>query len=122
MGRSATREWGVRVMAVRGNRRLEEAGLSVRDWIGVAVYSALLFVGALFYVWVQARVVGASVQLAALRHEERVLETRNQELDLEIDVRRAPENLSRVALEQLKMVTPAPGQVRVVTFESSRKR
>ena len=110
-------------MAYRGNRRIATGdGLSLRDRLFLAVYCVLLFAGALFYIWVQARVVEASVQLSSLRHQERVLRSRNEELRVEIATLRSPAVLSRVATEELKMVTPAPGQIRMVGVEPARKR
>ncbi len=112
MSRVMTRALESSAMAYPVNRRIaERAGLSIRERVHIVVYFLVLFLGALFYIWVQSAVVEASYRLSALREEARALTASQDDLKVEIARLRSPAELSRVAMEELHMVQPEPGQV-----------
>ncbi len=119
MSSSMARELGGSGMAYKTNRRVAPSSvLSAWDRVLVGIYFVGLFLCALLYIWVQSQVVEASYRLSSLRHEDSALRSKNDDLRVEIATRRAPAALSRVATEQLRMVSPEPGQV--VVIEATR--
>jgi len=75
----------------------------------------LFFVGAsLFYVWSRIQVIQLGYEISNALKEERALVETNKRLRLEIATLKSYTRIEKLAVEELGMAKPKPGQVIVI--------
>jgi cell division protein FtsL len=84
-------------------------------WRSVVV-GVLLVSGVLFYTWQHFELVRYGYRLEEMQQQRAVVEDRSRHLRLEIETLRSLERIERIALEDLQMVSPAPGDTSVIEW------
>jgi cell division protein FtsL len=79
--------------------------------IGVLLVSVVLF-----STWEHFELVRYGYRLEEMQQQRAVVEDRSRHLRLEIETLRSLERIERIALEDLHMVSPAPGDASVIEW------
>jgi cell division protein FtsL len=75
----------------------------------------LFFIGgSLFYVWSRIQVIQLGYQISNALKEERALTETNKKLRVEIATLKSYARIEKLAVEELRMAKPKPGQVIVI--------
>jgi cell division protein FtsL len=74
----------------------------------------MILAGVLLYVWLHTQVLREAYAVERLREDRAKLVQENKSLRLEIGQLRALRRVEDIARTRLGMVTPRPGQVRVI--------
>jgi cell division protein FtsL len=76
----------------------------------------LLFLigGSLFYVWSRIQVIQLGYEISSALRSERTLAEENKKLRLEIATLKSYARIEKMAVQELRMTKPKPGQVIVI--------
>lgn len=79
------------------------------------ILSLCLFIGgSLFYVWSRIQVIQLGYEISSTLKEGKALTEANKRLRLEVAALKSYARIEKIAVEELKMIKPKPGQVIVI--------
>jgi cell division protein FtsL len=101
-----------RSASAQAARGVAEGGTSSKQLYGlVALSTAIILLGILFYLWPQMRIVELGYQQDALRLQQAQALQRQKELQVELASLRRLDRIEQLAMQQLGMKPPQLSQV-----------
>lgn len=95
--------------------RLSDRKRRKRRWMLLILLSAMSLLSAfMLRVWLSSKAVELAYEIGRLAAERKMLEEENCKLELEIAELRSPERISRIAVNELKMVRSSNAEVIVL--------
>lgn len=103
-----------RILWMEKDSREKSAGRKLNLLLVFGLLLLSLIGGSLFYVWSRIQVIQYGYEISNALKEERALTETNKRLRLEMATLKSYERIEKIAVEELKMIKPKPGQVIVI--------